>query len=137
MGRQCACGPWLHRPRDPITALALCWMTRPEIPRSLKDAPAPLPAAAGGLSSWRAIDAESASPWRRSTMVLRELWHAFTRELPERRYERRILERMARGELIETLGTRVRNEARTRRRSERWLAALIEVGLRPDHLCVE
>lgn len=27
--------------------------------------------------------------------------------------------------------------ARTRRRAERWLAALVEVGLRPDHLCVE
>jgi hypothetical protein len=94
-------------------------------------------AAAPSRASWRAIDVEPASLWRRSATALRGVWHALTRERPERRYERRILERMARGELIETLGVRVRDEARTRGRSERWLAVLVKVGLRPDQLCVE
>lgn len=94
-------------------------------------------AAARNRTPWWAIDTGSRSFWWRSTMALRGVWHALRREPPERRYERRVLERMARGELIETLGVHVRDEARTRRRAEQWLAVLVEFGLRSDHLCVE
>jgi SAM-dependent methyltransferase len=79
--------------------------------------------------------AASLSGW--STIALRDLWHALTRERPERRYERRILKRMARGELTNTLGVQIRDEAHIRAAAEQWLAAMLELGLRPDHLCVE
>jgi hypothetical protein len=74
---------------------------------------------------------------RRSAIALLDIWHALTRARPERRYERRILKRMARGNLTNTLGVRIRDEAHTRAAAERWLAALVEFGLRPDDLCVE
>ncbi|HEU4825891.1 MAG TPA: class I SAM-dependent methyltransferase [Dongiaceae bacterium] len=74
---------------------------------------------------------------RRSAIALLDVWHALTRARPERRYERRILKRMARGNLTNTLGVRIRDEAHTRAAAERWLAALVELGLRPDDLCVE
>lgn len=74
---------------------------------------------------------------RRSAIALLDVWHALTRARPERRYERRILKRMARGNLTNTLGVRIRDEAHTRAAAERWLAALVEFGLRPDDLCVE
>jgi cyclopropane fatty-acyl-phospholipid synthase-like methyltransferase len=59
------------------------------------------------------------------------------RERPERRYERRILKRIARGELTNTLGVRIRDEAGIRAAAEQWLAVLVGLGLRPDDLCVE
>jgi len=74
---------------------------------------------------------------RRSATALLDVWYALTRARPERRYERRILKRMARGNLTNTLGVRIRDEPHTRAAAERWLAALVELGLRPDDLCVE
>jgi hypothetical protein len=44
---------------------------------------------------------------------------------------------MAAGRLRDTLGIQVRDEAATREKGELWLAQMIELGLRPDHLCVE
>ncbi|HET6618405.1 MAG TPA: class I SAM-dependent methyltransferase [Dongiaceae bacterium] len=93
--------------------------------------------AARRLMPWWAMDPESASLGRRSAMALLNVWHAFTRARPERRYERRILKRMARGDLTNTLGIRIRDEADIRAAAERWLAVLVELGLRPDDLCVE
>ena len=86
---------------------------------------------------WWTMDPMSVSLWRRPVVLLRNTWFALTRARPERRYEQRILERMARGELIDTLGVEIRNEARTKALSERWLAELVKLGLRPEHLCVE
>lgn len=83
------------------------------------------------------MDPEPASLRRRSAVALLDVWHALTRARPERRYERRILKRMARGNLTNTLGVRIRDEAHIRAAAERWLAALVELGLRPDDLCVE
>ena len=80
---------------------------------------------------------ESAPLWRRSAVALREIWRALKRERPERRYERRILKRMARGDLTNTLGIRVRDEAHIRAAAERWLEILVKLGLRPEDLCVE
>jgi hypothetical protein len=94
-------------------------------------------ATARNRSPWRAMDPEPASLWRRSTIALRNIWYAVTHEKPERRYERRILSRMARGDLTNTLGIRIRDEAHVRAMAERWLAVLVELGLRPDDLCVE
>jgi hypothetical protein len=94
-------------------------------------------AAARHLVPWWAMDPESASLGRRSAMALLNVWHAFTRARPERRYERRILKRMARGDLTNTLGIQIRDEADIRAAAERWLAVLVELGLRPDDLCVE
>ena len=73
----------------------------------------------------------------RSAVALRNIWYALTREKPERRYERRILNRMARGELTNTLGVQIRDEAGIRAAAERWLATLVGLGLGPDDLCVE
>jgi hypothetical protein len=83
------------------------------------------------------MEPESTPFWRRSALSLRDLWHAIAREKPERRYERRILKRMARGDLTNTLGVQIRDEALVRQMAERWLAVLIDLGLRPDDLCVE
>ncbi len=93
-------------------------------------------AAARNRAPW-AMDGEAPSLWRRSAIALRNVWRVLTREAPERRYERRIAKRMARGDLTETLGTQVRDEALTRARSEQWFSTLVQLGLRPDHLCVE
>jgi hypothetical protein len=80
---------------------------------------------------------ERISAVRRSAVALRNIWYALTRERPERRYERRILKRMARGELTNTLGVQIRDEAGIRAAAERWLAILVGLGLGPDDLCVE
>ncbi len=77
------------------------------------------------------------SAWDRAGDAIREIWLTLRRGRPEECYELRTLERLARGELIDTLGLDVRDEAATRRKSERWLAQLIALGLRPDHLCIE
>lgn len=86
---------------------------------------------------WPAMDPESFPVWRRSAIALRDVWYGITHERPERRYERRILRRMARGDLTNTLGVQVRDEALVRAAAERWLATMVELGLRPDDLCVE
>ena len=74
---------------------------------------------------------------RKPRNALRAVWQALTRETAERRYERRILERLANGGLTNTLGIQIRDEAHVRATSEKWLADLVSLGLRPDHLCVE
>ena len=94
-----------------------------------------LPAARNRVR-WGAVDPKSAPLWRRPAIALRNIWHALSRR-PEQRYERRILKRMARGDLTNTLGIRIRDEAQVRAMAERWLTVLIELGLRPDDLCVE
>jgi hypothetical protein len=85
----------------------------------------------------RATDPAPASLWHRSTTALRSIWRALQLRRPERRYERRILKRMERGDLTNTLGVQIRDEAHVRTMAERWLAELIKLGLGPDHLCVE
>ena len=52
-------------------------------------------------------------------------------------YRRRVLRRLAKGELHATLGNDVRDAEYTRSKAERWLTNLIELGLRPGDLCVE
>ncbi|MGH6894764.1 MAG: hypothetical protein ACREEP_21170 [Dongiaceae bacterium] len=93
--------------------------------------------AARNLVPWWAMDPESASLRRRLAIALLNIWYALTRERPERSYERRILKRMARGDLTNTLGIQIRDEAHIRAMAERWLAVLVNLGLRPEHLCVE
>jgi len=66
-----------------------------------------------------------------------KLWYELTRDPAGRRYERRIMKRMARGELTNTLGVRIRDEAGIRADADRWLAELVKLGLRPGDLCVE
>jgi hypothetical protein len=74
---------------------------------------------------------------RRPRNALRAVWQSLTREKAEKRYERRILERLASGDLTNTLGIHIRDEAHVRATSEKWLADLVSLGLRADHLCVE
>lgn len=69
--------------------------------------------------------------------ALRDLWLTLLRGRAEERYQIRSLQRLARGERLDTLGLEVRDEGATRRKSERWLLQLIALGLRPDHLCIE
>jgi hypothetical protein len=75
--------------------------------------------------------------WSRIGDVFRDVWLNLLRGRPEDCYEMRSLLRMARGDRLDTLGLEVRDEAATREKSERWLSHLIELGLRPEHLCVE
>jgi len=82
-------------------------------------------------------DRATVSFWRRIRNALRDIWLTARRGLPEQRYAERTLQRMADGKLRDTLGLQVRDEAATREKAERWLAQMIELGLRPDHLCVE
>ncbi len=92
-------------------------------------------AAAGEVEQWP--EAAAVSPWRRARDIVRDIWLTGIRGLPERKYAQRTLGRLARGELRDTLGAEVRDEAATRRKAEQWLARLVELGLRPDHVCVE
>ncbi len=80
---------------------------------------------------------ESPRRHRRSAFSLLTLWRSLTRSRPERRYERRILKRIKRGELTNTLGVQVRDESHIRDMGDRWLATLVQLGLRPDDVCVE
>jgi Methyltransferase domain len=89
------------------------------------------------LLPWWETNPEPASLWRRSGTALLNMWCALAGERPERRYERRIAERMGRGDLTNTLGIQIRDEAQIRAGAEGWLALLVELGLRPEHLCVE
>jgi hypothetical protein len=94
-------------------------------------------AAARTLIPWWAAGAELGIPGHTAPVVLRAMWRTLRRETPERRYERRILRRMARGDLTNTLGIHIRDEAHIRATSEEWLTNLVTLGLRPDSLCVE
>jgi hypothetical protein len=89
----------------------------------------------------RAGESGSAGPsvsfFRRLKNALRDVWLTARRGLPEQRYAQRTLKRMADGKLRDTLGIEVRDEAATRRKAELWLEQMIDLGLRPEHLCVE
>src|SRR5882757_5639484 len=76
------------------------------------------------------------TPWW-SASALREICLKLTRGTPEQRYQRRVLQRIARGDRLATLGAEIRDEADVRAASERWLQHLVKLGLGPDHLCVE
>jgi Methyltransferase domain len=86
---------------------------------------------------WRAAGTELGAFARRPAFALRAVWHALIRKQPERRYERRILKRLANGDLTNTLGVQIRDEPHIRATSEKWLAELVILGLDADHLCVE
>ena len=75
--------------------------------------------------------------WGRIGDSTRDFLLTLFRGRAERCYEIRSLQRMARGERLDTLGLEVRDEGATRRKSEHWLARLIALGLQPDHLCIE
>lgn len=75
--------------------------------------------------------------WQRIRKALRDVWLTARRGLPEQRYAERTLKRMAAGKLRDTLGLEVRDEAATRKKAGLWLEQMIELGLRPEHLCVE
>ena len=77
------------------------------------------------------------APWRRPAIALRNIWYALRYGRPERRYERRVLKRMARGELTNTIGVQILDEPHVRADAERWLQTLVKLGLGPDDLCVE
>lgn len=87
----------------------------------------------------RSLEADLAAPsvWRRLKNALRDIWLTARRGMPEQRYAERTLKRMASGQLRDTLGLHVRDEAATREKAERWLKQMIELGLRPEHVCVE
>jgi hypothetical protein len=68
---------------------------------------------------------------------IRNAWHDATRGKPERRYERRVLDRLKAGDSHPTLGIEVRDAPYTRWKADRWLNNMIGLGLRPDDLCVE
>jgi hypothetical protein len=86
---------------------------------------------------WWAVNPQSAPLLRRAAIALLNIWYALAGKSAERRYERRVLRRMARGDLTNTLGVHIRDEPEIRAAAERWLAVLIQLGLRPDDLCVE
>jgi len=75
--------------------------------------------------------------WERLRIALRDVWLTARRGLPEQRYAERTLRRMADGKLRDTLGLQVRDEEATRKKGELWLEQMIELGLRPEHLCVD
>jgi hypothetical protein len=89
------------------------------------------------FAPWWTVDPKSAALWRRPAILLRSIWASLIHRSPERRYERRILRRMARGGLVDTLGIEIRDETHTRAMAEQWRALLVKLGLGPDHLCVE
>jgi hypothetical protein len=88
-------------------------------------------------AAWQASNVEARSPWRRGLSALRDAWSTLGLNAVERRYQQRALRRLARGERLGTLGNRIQDEAETRQRAVQWRAHLAELGLKPDHLCVE
>jgi hypothetical protein len=70
-------------------------------------------------------------------VALRDAWTSLTDVAQGRRYQRRIMQRLARGDVLGTIGVEIADEAETRERGVQWLARLVELGLRPEHLCVE
>ena len=87
--------------------------------------------------TWQTPNTDSPSPWRRGLIALNDAYRILTLNAVERRYQQRALGRLARGERLGTLGNRIQDEATTRERANQWLMQLIQLGLRPDHLCVE
>ena len=88
-------------------------------------------------TTWQAPAAEALSPWQRGMIALRDAYRILTLSGAERRYQQRVLSRLARGEKLGTLGNNIQDEATTRERGDQWLAHLIQLGLKPEHLCVE
>jgi hypothetical protein len=89
------------------------------------------------VERWLLDEPAVMSVWRRTGRTLRDLWLTAWRGRPEKLYTKRTLRLIASGKLRETLGLEVHDETLTRSKSELWLAQLIALGLRPDHLCVE
>lgn len=73
------------------------------------------------------------SPFRKAVSKLRGLF----RKTPEQRYVDAMLKKIARGAKHSTLGPQIRDEEYTRGKAEGWTERLKEVGLKPQHLCVE
>lgn len=59
------------------------------------------------------------------------------RKPAEERYLAHMTRKLASGAEHSTLGDKIRDEAYTRAKAERWLQRLIEFGLKPEHFCVE
>ena len=93
--------------------------------------------AAAKTDTWQAPDAATPSLLQRGVNMLRNTWLTLRLNAAERRYQQRVLNRLARGERLGTLGNQIQDEARTVERAEQWLANLVQLGLRPEHLCVE
>lgn len=55
----------------------------------------------------------------------------------EERYLAALTHKLASGAPHSTLGPKIRDEAYTRAKAERWAKHMIEYGLKPDHLCIE
>ena len=62
---------------------------------------------------------------------------ALFRKPAEQRYLAAMKRKLASGAEHSTLGEKIRDEAYTRAKAERWAERVIELGLKPDHLCVE
>jgi hypothetical protein len=77
------------------------------------------------------------SPWQKTKDWLWNAWRTATRGTPERRYARRVMNKLKNGRLHATLGIEVRDAEYTKAKAEKWLGHLQGLGLRPEHLCVE
>jgi hypothetical protein len=95
------------------------------------------PETARGRLPWWEVNPKDAPLWLRGAIGIHDIWYNFKRGTPEQSYERRREKRTAGGVLLRTLGSQIRDEAGTREEAERWLETLINLGLRPEHLCVE
>ncbi|GAB2177825.1 hypothetical protein DLREEDagr8_33830 [Dongia sp. agr-C8] len=62
---------------------------------------------------------------------------ALFRKPAEERYLRFMEKKLAAGAEHSTLGAKIRDEAYTRAKAERWAQRMIEYGLQPGHLCIE
>jgi hypothetical protein len=62
---------------------------------------------------------------------------ALFRKPAEERYLDFMTRKLAAGAEHSTLGAKIRDEAYTRNKAERWAERMIEYGLKPEHLCVE
>jgi cyclopropane fatty-acyl-phospholipid synthase-like methyltransferase len=73
------------------------------------------------------------SPLQKAIQRLRALF----RKPAEQRYLAAMKRKLASGAAHSTLGDKIRDEAYTRAKAERWAERVIEMGLKPDHLCIE
>jgi hypothetical protein len=74
-----------------------------------------------------------ASPFQKAFQRFKALF----RKPAEERYVDFMRKKLASGQGHSTLGPVIRDEAYTRRKAERWSQQMIELGLKPDHLCIE
>jgi hypothetical protein len=89
---------------------------------------------------WRLLVLKNSTLARPETSPVQKAFKRFKslfRKPAEQRYLASLTKKLASGAAHSTLGAKIRDEAYTRAKAERWFQRMVEYGLKPEHLCVE